>query len=71
MQGHAFDTSFEECVLKAINLGGDTDTTGCVAGSLASVFYGVTAIRKDWINALARSEEIRNLFARFADICRE
>jgi ADP-ribosylglycohydrolase len=63
--------SFEECVLKAVNLGGDIDTTGCVAGGLAGVYYGVTAIRKDWMKALARSEEMRNMFDRFADICRE
>ena len=29
--------NFHDCVLKAVNLGGDTDTTGCVAGGLAGV----------------------------------
>lgn len=54
--------SFEETVLKAVNLGGDTDTTGCVAGGLAGVFYGRNAVPAGWINALARHEEIALLF---------
>ena len=28
---------FGLCVIKAVNLGGDTDTTGCVTGGLAGV----------------------------------
>ena len=59
-------SSFEECVLKAVNLGGDTDTTGCVAGGLAGVRYGVGAIRETWIRSLARHGEIEILFNRFA-----
>jgi ADP-ribosyl-[dinitrogen reductase] hydrolase len=60
-------TSFEECVLKAVNLGGDTDTTGCVAGGLAGVYYGLEAIPQNWIHALARRKEVEVLFNRFAD----
>ena len=33
--------SFEDCVRKAIMLGGDTDTTAAVAGSIAEPFYGI------------------------------
>lgn len=32
--------SFEEAVLRAVNLGGDTDTNACVAGALATIMYG-------------------------------
>jgi ADP-ribosyl-[dinitrogen reductase] hydrolase len=60
-------TSFEECVLKAVNLGGDTDTTGCVAGGLAGVYYGLEAIPQNWIHALASRKEVEVLFNRFAD----
>lgn len=60
-------TSFEKCVLKAVNLGGDTDTTGCVTGGLAGVLYGVDAIPARWRDTLARREEIAQLFERFAD----
>jgi ADP-ribosylglycohydrolase len=58
-------SSFEECVLKAVNLGGDTDTTGCVAGGLAGVHYGVNAIPEKWIQALARRTDVEALFNDF------
>jgi ADP-ribosyl-[dinitrogen reductase] hydrolase len=61
-------TSYESCVLKAVNLGGDTDTTGCVAGGLAGILYGVNAIPLHWRNALARREDVATLFERFADL---
>jgi ADP-ribosyl-[dinitrogen reductase] hydrolase len=61
--------NFADCTLKAVNLGGDTDTTGCVAGGLAGVAYGIPAIPADWISALARREEVSGLFARFAGRC--
>jgi ADP-ribosylglycohydrolase len=55
--------SFSECTLKAVNLGGDTDTTGCVAGGLAGVYFGMEAIPNDWVAALPRQEELRALFS--------
>jgi len=61
-------SSFEECVLKAVNLGGDTDTTGCVAGGLAGVYYGLESIPQKWMQTLARREEVEALFNRFADM---
>ncbi|MEK0451716.1 MAG: hypothetical protein RL088_3984 [Verrucomicrobiota bacterium] len=60
--------NFRDCVLKAVNLGGDTDTTGCVAGGLAGVRYGIEAIDAEWLEALARKDDIEPLFDRFADL---
>jgi ADP-ribosyl-[dinitrogen reductase] hydrolase len=60
--------SYEECVLKAVNLGGDTDTTGCVAGGLAGVHYGRREIPEPWRRAMARHDEVNSLFDRFAQI---
>jgi len=59
-------STFTECVLKAVNLGGDTDTTGCIAGGLAGVHYGISAIPDKWIHSLARHDEVESLFNRFA-----
>ena len=59
--------SFREAVLKAVNLGGDTDTTGCVTGGLAGVYYGIGDIPTDWIGKLARMAEIRELFEKFTE----
>lgn len=60
--------TFEECVLKAVNLGGDTDTMGCVAGGLAGVNYGLGAIPEKWLRAMARYDEVDALFSRFAQL---
>jgi ADP-ribosylglycohydrolase len=61
--------TFEECVLKAVNLGGDTDTTGCVAGGLAGVLYGISSVPPKWIASLARQSDIEPLFRRFTERC--
>ncbi|MGC3959651.1 MAG: ADP-ribosylglycohydrolase family protein [Verrucomicrobiota bacterium] len=47
--------------LKAVNLGGDTDTTGCVAGGLAGVRTGLESIPQKWIQILAQREEVESL----------
>lgn len=61
--------NFRDCVLQAVNLGGDTDTTGCVAGGLAGVAYGIKSIPPDWISQLARHGDVDCLFQQFADLC--
>ena len=57
--------NYRDCVLKAVNLGNDTDTVAAVAGSFAGIFYGTQGIPKDWINSLARLEWIEDLLERF------
>ena len=44
--------NFKDCVLKGVNLASDSDTTGCVAGGLAGVVYGVNAIPEEWLEAV-------------------
>ncbi len=44
--------SYEECVLRAVNLGDDTDTTAAVAGALAGIVYGADAIPPAWMETL-------------------
>jgi ADP-ribosylglycohydrolase len=61
-------SSFEEAVLKAVNLGGDTDTTGCVTGGLAGAYYGVSAIPEEWKQALACEEQLRLIFDEFVAV---
>lgn len=40
--------SFEDAIVKAVNLGGDADTTGAVTGALAGVYYGEKEIPSRW-----------------------
>ena len=45
-------SSYAECVLAAVNLGDDTDTTAAVAGGLAGIAYGMEGIPGEWLDAL-------------------
>ncbi len=53
-------TSYKDCVLKAVNLGHDTDTTACVAGALAVIVYGYETIPKHWIDTLCAKDIIES-----------
>lgn len=53
--------SYKECVLKAVNLGADTDTTAAVAGGLAGLYYGYDAIPKEWKDAIIQRKWIEEL----------
>lgn len=58
--------NYEEAVLKAVNLGDDTDTTAAVTGGLAGLLYGFNSIPKEWIKELARLSDIELLSERLA-----
>lgn len=53
--------SYSEAVLKAVNLGEDTDTTGAITGGIAGIYYGFDNIPKEWIDVLVRKEDIEEL----------
>ena len=47
-------TSFEDALVKCVNLGGDADSTGAILGGLAGAFYGYDALPVRWRQALDR-----------------
>lgn len=60
--------SYRDCVLTAVNLGGDTDTIAAVAGGLAGIVYGCggeSGIPDEWIAQIARKDWISDLCERF------
>ncbi|MBQ3055188.1 MAG: ADP-ribosylglycohydrolase family protein [Oscillospiraceae bacterium] len=61
--------NYRDCVLKAVNLGSDTDTTAAVAGGLAGILYGFDAIPHEWVESLARKDEISEMCAAFVEKC--
>lgn len=54
----AHTETYADCVLTAVNLGGDTDTTACVAGALAGAAYGYDAIPSAWLATLRGKDVI-------------
>ncbi len=61
-------SDYEACVLKAVNLGEDTDTVAAVAGGLAGAAYGWEAIPRKWLAALQNGAEIEKLCAAFGEM---
>ena len=59
----AFETteSFEEGLVAAVNLGGDSDSIGAVFGQIAGACYGFNAIPLRWVNAVKDKEKVNEL----------
>ena len=53
--------SFRDALLKAVNLGHDTDTVGAITGGLAALYYGYEAIPPEWVDELKGKEWIAGL----------
>jgi ADP-ribosylglycohydrolase len=60
--------SYREAVLKAVNLGEDTDTTSAVTGGLAGLYYGFgeSGIPREWIGKLVGVQSILDIADRLA-----
>jgi ADP-ribosyl-[dinitrogen reductase] hydrolase len=68
--GYFQTVSFEDCLIRTVNHGGDADTTGAIAGALAGATYGLEAIPRRWLKALDRqvAADIRALVPRLLEI---
>lgn len=52
--------SFREAVVLAVNLGGDTDTIGAMAGAVAGAYYGYDQIPQEWLTPLENGPKGRD-----------
>ena len=52
--------SFEDTVVYAVNLGGDTDTIGAMAGAISGGLHGIRAIPKRWLDDLDNLDKGRD-----------
>ena len=60
--------SYRECVLKAVNLGDDTDTVAAVAGGLAGALYGYEAIPNEWLAVLQKRNYIEDMCRKASEV---
>jgi poly(ADP-ribose) glycohydrolase ARH3 len=52
--------SFRDAVVLAVNLGGDTDTIGAMAGAIAGAYYGYSEIPQAWLDPLENGAKGRD-----------
>lgn len=59
---------YENTILKAVNLGEDTDTIGTCTGGLLGLYYGLEGIRESWKVDLKRYDYIIELCNKFDEV---
>jgi len=53
--------NYRETIERAIRYGHDTDTTACVAGGLAGIYWGIDAIPAEWLEGMRGREVVEPL----------
>lgn len=53
--------SAEEAIVRAVNMGDDTDTVGAVTGAVAGARFGVDSLPDRWVEELDCETELRSL----------
>jgi tyrosine-protein phosphatase YwqE len=59
--------TFRDCLLKAVNLGDDTDTVAAIAGGLAGLYYGYENIPEEWLCEIQKRDWIEEMCAKADD----
>lgn len=57
--------NYRDCILKVVNLGGDTDTNASIAGAITGVIYGKDAIPMEWVDALLNKPLLDQIAEKF------
>ena len=60
--------SFEETLVKVINLGDDADTVGAIAGGLAGTYYGFEKIPVKWVEHVELQDELNTVAEKMANL---
>jgi len=53
--------SLDKALLRAVNLGDDTDTIGAIAGGLAGLYYGYESAPEEWRRSIIKEKELMEL----------
>ncbi|MCE5298861.1 MAG: ADP-ribosylglycohydrolase family protein [Methanoregulaceae archaeon] len=63
--------TFEDTLLSAVNLGGDADTVGAIAGSLAGSHYGLGSVPRRWLSGLHGLSRVTSAAWNLWEVARE
>ncbi|MDI6886130.1 MAG: ADP-ribosylglycohydrolase family protein [archaeon] len=58
---------FEDSVVYAVSLGGDTDTIGAMTGAISGAYYSEGAIPTEWVEKLEEGEKGKSYIKRLAE----
>jgi ADP-ribosyl-[dinitrogen reductase] hydrolase len=61
-------SDYKGAVLKAVNLGDDTDTSAAVTGGLAGIVFGMAHVSSKWTKSLAKLNYIEKLIKKFIEV---
>ncbi len=59
--------NYKDAVLKAVNLGDDTDTVAALTGGLAGFLYGFGSIPSEWLKQLQNVDLVSTVITKFVD----
>lgn len=59
--------NFRDAIVACVNLGGDADSCGAVAGGIAGSYYGYKAIPRDWLGDLHEFDKLNEFVDKFLD----
>lgn len=59
--------NYKDAVLRAVNLGNDTDTIAALSGALAGLLYGLKDIPSTWLSNLREKEKLDSIVSEFCE----
>ena len=62
--------SFENALIKAVNLCGNSSTVGAVTGQIAGALYGLEAIPIRWFDQLLQIEKLTDISMQMVELSR-
>ncbi len=60
-------SSYRDAIERAVRYGHDTDTTACIAGGLAGIYWGLEGIPREWLERMRGREIAEPLVARLVE----
>jgi ADP-ribosyl-[dinitrogen reductase] hydrolase len=63
--------TFKSAVLKAVNLGDDSDTVGCVTGQIAGAYYGYSELKStvpSWLKKLLKKRMLNQVWKKLSSL---